>query len=152
MDHRDAAGRQQFEREVAVGHGIERICGGRGEAEVPRQPRPINGETAAGQRPRPERRDIRPFEGILDATAVAVQHLHVGQEMVGEEDRLGPLGVRIARHHRVEVLLGPGDQCGLDARHGFEERGAGALDVEPEVNCDLVIAATAGVQLATKRA
>src|SRR5438445_13728348 len=72
--------------------------------------------------------------------------------MMGEEDRLRPLRVRIARHHRVEMLLRPGDQRRFESIDRIEELRARALHVEAEVNRDLVIAAAAGVQLAAERA
>ena len=71
--------------------------------------------------------------------------------MMRKEDWLGSLGVGIARHHGVDMLLCPGDQRRFEGIGRVEELEARALYVEPEVNRHLVVAAPAGVQLAPQR-
>ncbi len=110
MDHGDAAGGQQLDDAVAIGDRIERVRTGRGEPEVVGQLDSIDGKAAPGERAGAQRRDVGTAQRILDPAAVPAEHLDVGEQMVGEQDGLRSLRVGIARHHRVEVLLGPGNQ------------------------------------------
>jgi hypothetical protein len=59
--------------------------------------------------------------------------------------------VGIARHHGVEVFLGPGDQGSFEASDRVEHLRASRFYVEAKINRDLVVAASAGVDLAAQR-
>ena len=81
---------------------------------------------------------------------IAVQHLDVGQQMMREQHRLSSLGVGVAGHNRLDLFSGPADQGGLQRCYRSEEVGTGRLDVEAEVEGDLVIPASAGVEFAAQ--
>ena len=62
-------------------------------------------------------------QAVGEAVAVALQHLHVGQQVVGQQHRLGALGVGVAGQDGVGVALGQVDQGLLEL---LERRGRSA--------------------------
>ena len=50
---------------------------------------------------------------VAEALAVAREHEHVGEQVVGEQHGLRPLQVRVAGHGVLGVLLGAPDERGL---------------------------------------
>ena len=89
---------------------------------------------------------------VGQASAVAPQHLDIGQKMMTESHRLGRLQVRIARHDRGCLGLGLADQRRLKVPHLRVQGIDGAAQPEPEVGCHLVVAAARRVQTARRRA
>ena len=104
-----------------------------------------------GQRAGAERRDVGPAPGVGQPAAIALEHLHVGQQVVGEQDRLGGLDVGRPGHDGLAVALGQPDEGTLES----EDRGVEPVDratqPEPQVRRDLVVARPAGVELAGER-
>jgi len=145
MDHRDTARRQQLDDEVTVGDGIERVRAGCAEAEVASQPGAIDGKATAGERTGAERGDVGTAQRVLDPATVTTDHLDVGEEMVGQQNGLRALRVRVAGHHRIDLLLRPGDQRGLEPGDRFEQLRSGASRVEAQIQRNLVIATPASV-------
>ncbi len=74
--------------------------------------------------------------------------------MVGQQDGLGPLHVGVARQvHVVGVGLGrPPQQDVHEVAEAPGHEAAFAADVEAQVECDLIVAAPAGVELGSGRA
>ena len=99
--------------EVAIAHRIERVLEPPGEAELGRIAVGIERQRRAGQRTGAEHRNVRGVTSHQHAAHVAAERPAVGQQMVAERHRLGPLEVgvagqvRIAGGHRrvVEHLL-----------------------------------------------
>ena len=112
----------------------------------------IDGKAAPGEGAGAQGRDIGPAQRILDPAAVPMEHFDIGEQMVGEQDGLRPLRVRVARHHSVEMLLSPGNQRRLEDSERLEQLSTGGPDIEPQVQGDLVIAAPARMQLSPQRA
>ena len=77
------------------------------EAEQPGCQLAVDREAGRGQRRRAERAPIRSGEGCLDPDGVALQRLRRGRQEVPERRRLGRLGVGVAGHQRLGVLLDP---------------------------------------------
>ena len=73
------------------------------------------------------------------------------EQVVREEDGLGPLQVRVPREVRVAGVLGPREEHLLELVDASDERGTLASEVEPDVERDLVVAATARVELGPRR-
>ncbi len=65
------------------------------------------------------------ISGLATAYALERQGYRVvvleRQHRVGGEDRLGPLAVRVGRHHHIAVATGQRDQRRLNRRDTFEE-------------------------------
>ena len=148
------ADEEQLGHEVAIGDGVERVLERASEPEGGGHAAGVERQRRAGQRPGPEWRHVGPVQGVGQPVDVAGQGPEVGQEMVGEEDGLGPLHVgvagevdvlgvglaRPAQQHLHEVAEAPGHYPPLPA------------DVEPQVEGDLVVAAPPGVELGPGRA
>ena len=95
----------------------------------------------SGQGARPQGHDVDPLEGVAEALPVPLQHLDVSEKVVGEEDRLGALEVRVPGHGG---LLAPG---GLHEERPLKSGDLAIIfvddvpEVEPEVESDLVVPA-----------
>jgi hypothetical protein len=76
----------------------------------------------------------------------------VGEQLVGEEHRLGVLQVGHAGGRDVPVPLGEADQRVLQGRQLADQGADVVAQVQPQVGGDLVVAAAAGAQLAAQRA
>ena len=107
---------------------------------------PVDGEGGPGQGTGAERQDVDPLEAVLHPPLVPLEHLHVGEHVVGEEDRLGGLQVGVARHDDVEVALRLADER-VDQQ---VEIGGDLDDLVPQVEADiqrhLVVAGAAGME------
>jgi hypothetical protein len=95
---------------------------------------------------RAERAFVQPSPRIGQAAAVALQHLHIGQQMMAERDGLGGLhmgeaGHRIGGVHRGAIGQGP-HQVGELPVQPVDR----VADPEAEIGGDLVVARAAGVQ------
>ena len=147
MHPEDRAAGEKLEEKIPVAHRVQAVRRGALKAEVPGERLAVDGERRARQGSGPERQDVHPLEAIPEAFAVALEHEDIGEEVMGEEDRLGPLQVRVAGHGDPEVLFRPADQRGLD----FPEPPVHPPDhvpkVEPLVERDLVVSRAAGVKL-----
>ena len=88
----------------------------------------------------------RPFPAVKEPLPVALEHLHVRKEMMGEQDGLRALEVRVPRHYHVAEGFGLPDERTL---HGAEQDGDAvdpAQEEEPRVERDLVVPAPRGMQ------
>ena len=99
------------------------------EPVVPEQ----RGDARAVDRPRgarhgraPLRAQVGPREGARDALQVALERAGVAHQRVAERGRLRVLGVRVARHQGVSVLLGAGE-------HRAQQRDEVARHLEQQV-------------------
>ena len=84
---------------------------------------------------------------IPQAGPVALGHLHIGQQVMGQADGLGPLQVGIARDHHLGMPLRLGQQGPLKAHN----RPINHIDLGPQpqaqVGAHLVVAGATGVEL-----
>ena len=123
-------GRQVVDDEVAVGDRVERVGRDALEAEVGGHRRPVEVVVQAHGGAGAERQLEAGVEGDGEPVAVALEHPEPGQQVLGQRGDLGALQVRVGRHHRLEVRLGPGEQQLLQAAQrralAARSRGAGA--------------------------
>ena len=82
--------------EVPVAHGVEGVVEGGGEAEVGGHPGRVEGQRRARQRAGTQGRHVEPSTAVEQPVDVAGQGPAVGQQVVGEQDGLGPLQVGVA--------------------------------------------------------
>ena len=144
----DGGGGQVLQHVVAVADGIQAVGAHRREAEVARQRLAVDGERGAGQGGRAQRQHVGPRVAAGEALAVALEHENVGQQVMGEDDRLRALQVRVARHRRVHRLRRSRQQRLLRAAQPGHRLGHDVLEVETLVQRDLVVARATGVELA----
>src|SRR5213593_4853168 len=86
------------------------------------------------------------------ALPVARQHEHVRQQVMGEQDRLSALQVRIPGHPAVQVLFRASEQRSLDVGDAVIHVAEDVAEIEPLVQRDLVVAGAARMELAAHRA
>jgi hypothetical protein len=109
----DRARGEEFEREIARRDRVEGIRHWPVEAQRLGRHGAVDRERCAGEGGSTERRFIEPLAAIGQTAAVAAEHFDIGQQMMAEGHRLGRLEMGKARHDRVGVLLGFGDQDAL---------------------------------------
>ncbi len=107
-DHRRAE--RELGGEIPVAHGIDRVCGGRREAELVRGRDRVKWQRRAGQRAGTQRGNRCPHVPVAQPIDVACERLHVREQVMGEQHRLRMLQVRHARRGRILVPLGDVDQ------------------------------------------
>ena len=137
---------EEFDREIAVGDGIERICRRPVEAQRRGGRLAVDRERGAGQRRGAQRQFVEPPPAIGEPAAVAPEHLDIGQQMMAEGHRLGDLEMGEARHHRRGFGLGAVDQRLLQVAHRRVEAVDRGAQPQPQIGRDLVVARARGVK------
>ncbi len=94
--------------EVTVGHGVERVLEPGGEAQVLGHAVGVEGQRRTGQGARTQRRDVEPVHRGQQPVDVPGQGPAVGQQVVGQQHRLGPLQMGVARAGRRRRPRWPG--------------------------------------------
>ena len=144
---------ERLRDEIAIAHRVDGVLEPAGEAQVGRHTVGVERQRRACERARAERRHVEAAPSVEQAVDVARQRPRVGEQMMGERHRLGPLHVRVARQLDVggHRRLGPivQDLLQLDDPAGDLEQGA--LGEQPHVGGDLVVAAASGVELGPGR-
>ena len=144
----DGGGGQGLQREVAVGHGVERIGGGPGEVKRLRRHVAIDGEARAGKRRGAERAFVEALARIGEPSPVAGQHLDISEVVMAEGDGLRRLQMGEAGHHRGRMGQGLLRERELKLGEQTVDRGDLVPDIEAEVGRDLIVARPRRMQLA----
>ena len=140
MHGRNRCGGEEFEREIARRHRIQRIPHGRVEAELLRRHVAVDFVGRSGQRRRTERGFVQPPRRIQETPAVARRHFDIGQAMMPEGHRLGRLHMGEARHDGGSVALGLRQKRPLErVEPGIGPR-AGLPHPEPQIGRHLIVA------------
>ena len=151
MHRADRGSGERLQREIARGHGVERVGHGPLEAKLVRCHMPVDGKGRARQRRGTQRRFIHAHSRAGEPATVARQHLDIGEAMMAERDGLRGLHMREARHERARMSFRLPRKCELEAGDLAVEVIDGATDIEPEIGRDLIVARARGVQLARDR-
>jgi len=151
VHHHQAGGGAELHREIAVAHRIKAVGVDVVEAEGRSGVAAVDRHRRARQGRSTERADVDPLQQIGQAGPVALGHLHVGQQVMGQADRLGPLQVGVTRDHHLGMGLGLGQQGPLEAHQGRIDLGDAATQPQAQVGADLIVAGAAGVQLLAER-
>ncbi len=115
MHHHNREGRCHFNHEITVGNRIHAVQGDSWKAQQFSRISPVYRIVRAGQGAGSERHDIESAFGITYSTFVPFEHLHIRQQVMGKQDRLGPLQVGIPRHHECAVCIGFCDEHALES-------------------------------------
>ena len=111
-----AAAASELDDEVAVRDGVERV---RRDRRRSRAPRPSSRGRAGSPRPAsapaPSGEHVGPAARVGEPATVALEHLDVGEQVVGEQDRLGRLDVGRPGQDGVALALGELDERPLEA-------------------------------------
>lgn len=142
-DHR--GDERELGDEVAGGRAVDGVGDGTVlEAEVRGDRLRVETERRTGERAGAVRGDGRTLVPLPQPLGVPGQRLHMGQDVVGEEDGLGVLQMRTARHGDVRVRLGETDQGVLELGDQAADDPGVVAQIHPEERGDLVVAGPAG--------
>ena len=97
-----------------------------------------------------ERHDIRTRIDALKPLKVACEHSEIRHEMVGKEDGLRSLEMRIARHNHIPMLCGRLCEGLLQRANVCHHVHNGMAYKEMRIECHLIVAATCRVQAAAR--
>ena len=142
----ERGGGEELDREIAVGHGVERICRRPVEAERGRGRVAVDRKRGAGERGGAERAFVEAPPAIGEPPAVAPDHLDIGHQVMAERHRLGDLQMGKAGHHRIGMRFGLVEQRRLQVTHRRVDAVDRAAHPEAEIGRDLVVARARGVQ------
>ena len=148
VQHTDGRGGLVFQEKIPVGNGVHAVGGDFREVQFLSQKIPVRGIGDAGQSAAAQGHTVDPAAAVPESGAIPLEHLKISQQVVGEQDRLGPLQVGIAGDQHAVILFGQGQQGCLDAAHGGQGVRDNFPSVEAEVEGHLVVAGAAGVEAA----
>ena len=137
----------EFQEEVPVGDGVHAVCTDGVEAELICDELAVEGVGDAGEGAAAEGEDGGGVPALLEAALVSLEHLKIGEEVMGQQDGLGALEVGVAGHDDVCVLFGLLQEGLLEVDGGFDGLPACFHGVEAHIGGDLVVAGAGGVKL-----
>ncbi len=146
------AGGGEIEVGVAVADGVHTVIGeagfalGVGKAEFTGDEGAVDREGGPGDRTGTEGANICLFMDHREAVAVAVEHFHIGEEVVRHGDGLGALQMGVARDEDGLGALREGVEFAHCFGKGVVEGFAMILEPEAHIGGDLVVAAAGGVE------
>ena len=105
VDHPEGDRRERLDDEVAIADRVERVGRDPVEPELRGGRLAIERVARARERARAERRDVGPPPGVGQATAVALGHLDVREQVMGEQHGLCGLDVGRPGQHRGAFTL-----------------------------------------------
>jgi hypothetical protein len=146
VGHRQRGGSREFDGEIAVGHGVDRIAAKGFEPELVGHALAVDREARAGERGASQRQPVHAPATIGESLGVAREHGFVGEQMVTEGDRLRDLQVGIAGHDRAGVRLRQVDERAPQAGQASDERVDRPAQPQAQIGRDLVVARASGVQ------
>ena len=83
--------RQVLDQEIAIGHGVEAVAADSRKTEQLRDILAVQRIRRAGQGAGAKGQDVCPSIRVTQPADVTLEHLAVGQQVVAEQHRLGPL-------------------------------------------------------------
>ncbi len=149
MHHGHRAGVEEVRREIPVGHGVDAVLAHPFHPEFPGHEFPVDRVRVRcpPERARAEGRDVHPPTGIPEPLLVPREHFVVGEQVMGKQDRLGPLDVRVAGHDDPEILLRARPDRLLGLVHQQDDVVDRVSEVQAQIQCHLVVPAPRGVEL-----
>ncbi len=132
--------------EVAVGDRIDAVFGQAGEAEALGDVAGVDRIGYAGEGAGAEGKDVGDVVGGVDEGGVAGEHPLPGQQVMGQENRLGHLEVGETGGDDFGIGRGEVENGAAERADGLLEPPGGGAEVKAEVGGDLVIAAAGGVE------
>ncbi len=133
--------------EVSVGYAVDAVDRDGRKAEQSGFGDPVGRITSPGQRAAADRRDVGALFAVGQSPCVPEKHRGVSQQMMREAHRLGPLKMCVTRHDGAGVLLRPvGQSLDQFLQKSADPRGL-VLQPEPEIERDLIVPRSRGVEL-----
>jgi hypothetical protein len=107
----------------------------------------IQRQGRAGDGAAAQRTNIDAVETIHQPPAIALEHLHVSQQMMREENRLRPLQMRVTRQKDLRIFARQRQQRRLQGTQGAAQIDDLIAQPHAHIQGDLVVARAAGVEL-----
>ena len=136
--------------EVTGRRGIHRIVCGGGESELLGDGIRVEVQRRAGQRPGAVGRHGGALIEVDQAVDIAEQRMRMGQQMMGEQDRLGRLQMCLSGHDGRRMRGGLRGQCGHQLERAVGDPPDSVAQPEPKQGGHLVVSRSACPQPATK--
>ena len=146
VHHAGGDDRRQLDAEIPVGHAVQAVLAGAVEAQRRGGGVAVDGVGGARQRAAAQGADVHPLFPVRKAVHVPQEHLHIGQQVMAEGDRLGPLQMGVAGHHVRRMGGGLLEQRVAEGGHLLVEGARRVPQEQAQVHRHLVVAAAAGVQ------
>ena len=147
VNHQHGGGVEKIAGKIPVAHSIERIRGQRAEAQILLQLLPVDAKLVTDTGSRAQRAGVGLLRGPEEPAPVALEHLYIGQQVMGKEHRLGALQVSVGGNNDILARLSALDDRLHQCPDGIGCFFSRPLHIETEVRRHLVIAAPAGMQL-----
>jgi hypothetical protein len=146
VHHRQRGRAGKLDEVVTVTDGVETVVGDPIETKFMGHPFAIDWVVGTGEGTGPERELVDAATDFVESLGIAREHLEIGQQVVGKEDRLGLLEVGVARDGGIWIAISQVEQ----GEAGFSEASRELIDLlaqkEAGSDGDLVIAASSGVE------
>ena len=152
MHRQERGGRAEFHDEIPVADGVHgvlrqlRPAGRVHEVEQPGNQLPVQRQGGSGDGAAAEGADVHAPVAVPETLAVPLQHLHIGQQVMGKIDRLGALQMGVAGNHDAVILLAQRNEGALESGNVAEQLGDFIAQPEADVKGHLVVARAGGVQ------
>ena len=146
MHHQNRSGGAEFDRKVAVGHGVKRVLGNGFKAEKLSGVFAVDRIGRTGKRGSAERAAVDAVTEVKHAFAVTFEHFDISEHMVTEGHGLSNLHVGEARHDDGGTGLGLVHQHFLEVLNAAHDFIHFAAEIETDVRRHLVVAGTTGMQ------
>lgn len=151
MAREDGESEKIIESEIAATDGIQAIARDAGEAKIRGEGAAVHRKRATGKRAGAERAGVGGMGREGEAIEVVKKGFGVGEKKMGEQDGLGELHVRHARHGNTEMAVRLIDQRGDKSSDSVLHLAAGGFDEHAEFGDDHFVAAAAGVEFVGER-
>jgi hypothetical protein len=146
MNHADRCGRHEFEREIPIRDGVERVCNRPVKAEVFGNSMPVDREGGARQCSGAKRQFVQARARIGEPATIPSEHFHIGEQVVPEGQRLRRLQMGEAGHDRASMGLCLVEKGVLQALQLHIQRVDLVADPESEIGRHLIVARACRVQ------
>ena len=143
MHHHEPGSGREFNAEIAVAHGVQRILRDGFKAQEFGGIFAVDGVGGTGKCRRAQGGAVHAVAEIGHTFPVALEHFHVGKKVMPERDGLRHLHVRKARHDRVVFFFGLFHEHFLQVEEALDDFVDFAAKVETHVGRHLVVAAAA---------
>src|SRR5207237_1434503 len=136
----------EFDCEIAVRDGVDRVLAELFEAELARDVLAVDRIARAGEGGAAERQSIDAATAINESFDIAREHRIVGHQMMTECHRLRDLQMREARHYRVRMRLSEVDQCAPQCNKLPNQCVDRTAQPQSQIGGDLIVARACRVQ------
>src|SRR4030066_302410 len=152
MHHKDGGGEKIIQGKITITHGVHAVIRYRIKAQflchhltVKIKGCPRQGCAAKGK-------DIDPFKAFLEPLPVPFKHLKVREQVMGQENGLGRLEMRITGQYQIKIFLREFHNNRLHILDQILGPAYGLPYIDPEIKGALVIPASAGMYLLSQPA